>query len=214
MNIFKWLYRNNSSEPKQKFEDTEEGKEFIEKYKSSLEKRKLLNEEWERTTPPEKKAQVKLFKIIFPIFFFIYFAFLFWGFNTNKELYVLGVEFCISFVSLIFFFIKPKFVKYPNCFMMPVIAFGSMILFYVYLGLDYGFNFKAIGKETVDIYSEKEEDFIEKTLKEKPELSMSDFENLEYSKFLLDNNIETKWELKNDYLNHYSDNREPLEKKQ
>ena len=98
--------------------------------------------------------------------------------------------------------------------MMPVIAFGSMILFYVYLGLDYGFNFKAIGKETVDIYSEKEEDFIEKTLKEKPELSMSDFENLEYSKFLLDNNIETKWELKNDYLNHYSDNREPLEKKQ
>lgn len=183
MGLFNWLNRNriNPSDKKQKWEDTDEGKDFMERYKASLEKRKLLKEEWERTTPPDKKEQVKLFQVIFPIFFLGYVAALFWGFKTNKELMVLACTCCISLISLVLFFIKPKFVKYPNCFMMPVIAFGCAAVIYVYLGLEFGFNYKTRGKE----------------------LSMKEFENLDYSKFLADNKIEKKWEPKADCLNHW-----------
>ena len=74
MGLYNWLNRNriNPSDKKQKWEDTDEGKDFMERYKASLEKRKLLKEEWERTTPPEKKEQVKLFQVIFPIFFLLF----------------------------------------------------------------------------------------------------------------------------------------------
>ena len=118
MGLFNWLNRNriNPSDKKQNWEDTDEGKDFTEKYKVGLEKRKLLKEEWERTTPPEKKEQVKLFQVIFPIFFLGYVAALFWGFKTNKELMVLACTCCISLISLVLFFIKPKFVKYPKSY--------------------------------------------------------------------------------------------------
>ena len=87
--------------------------------------------------------------------------------------------------------------------MMPVIAFGCAAVIYVYLGLEFGFNCKTRGKEKVDIFYEKNEnDEIEKTLNERKELSMKEFENLDYSKFLADNKIEKKWEPKADCLNH------------
>ena len=206
MGLFNWLNRNriNPSDKKQKWEDTDEGKDFMERYKASLEKRKLLKEEWERTTPPDKKEQVKLFQVIFPIFFLGYVAALFWGFKTNKELMVLACTCCISLISLVLFFIKPKFVKYPNCFMMPVIAFGCAAVIYVYLGFEFGFNYKTRGKEKVDIFYKKNEtDEIERTLNERKELSIKEFENLDYSKFLADNKIEKKWEPKADCLNHW-----------
>lgn len=206
MKFLNWLNRNkqNPSDKNQKWQETDEGKDFMEKYKTSLEKRKLLKEQWEQTTPPDKKEQVKLFQIIFPIFFLGYVVALYWGFKANKELYVLACECGLSLLSLILFFAKAKFIKYPNCFMMPVIAFGCTTFIYVCLGLQYGFNFKNRGRERVDIFYEKEEaEEIEKILNERKELSMREFENLEYSKFLIDNHIEKKWELKKDYLNHW-----------
>ena len=41
--------------------------------------------------------------------------------------------------------------------MMPVIAFGCAAVIYVYLGLEFGFNYKTRGKEKVDIFYEKNE---------------------------------------------------------
>lgn len=203
MRIINWLNRNKPSGQKTKWEDTEEGKTFVEKYKESLEKRKCMKEEWERTTPPEKKEQVKLFKIIVTVFIFVYLVALFWGFKTNRELYVLLCEACISLLSLIFFFVKPKFVKYPNCFMMPVIALGCMLFMYIQLGTMFGFDMKNRGKENVDIFYEKSEaDEIKDILNEREELSKSDFDNLEYTRFLKDNGFETKNELKKDYENY------------
>lgn len=203
MGIINWFNRNKPSGQKTKWEDTDEGKSFVEKYKESLEKRKRMKEEWERTTPPEKKEQVKLFKIIVTAFILVYLAALFWGFKTNRELYVLLFEACISLISLIFFFIKPKFVKYPNCFMMPVIALGCMLFMYIQLGTMFGFDMKNRGKENVDIFYEKgEADENKDILNERKELSKSDFDNLEYTRFLKDNGFETKKELREDYENY------------
>ena len=178
MRFLKWLNRNEPSDQRQKFEDTDEGKEFIEKYKASCEKRRLLKEEWERTTPQEKKDQVKLFDIIFPIFFFGYLAALIWGLKSEKELYVLCFEGCISLVSLILFFIKPKFVKYPNCFMMPVIAIGAVVFMYFYLEVFFGFS--AFSKQTTDdgINFEKVEK--EETFEIDEELLKSNLDSREY----------------------------------
>lgn len=202
MGILGWLNRNRPSENKPKWEDTEEGKDFIEKYRASMEKRKLLKEEWERTTPPEKKEQVKLFKIIFTPFFLVYIGFLFWGFfKAKNELWVLLAEGCIALVSLILFFVKPKFIKYPNCFMMPVIAFGSTVLFYVYLGLGYGFNPNRRDSLLID-YNKIEKTEIEMQLDDEGELSKSDFENREYTKFLSESKIESEAELEKDFENY------------
>lgn len=188
MGIINWLNRNKPSGQKTNWEDTEEGKAFVEKYKESLEKRKRMKEEWERTTPPEKKEQVKLFEIIVTLFIFVYLSVLFWGFKTNREFYVLLCEACISLLSLILFFIKPKFVKYPNCFMMPVIALGCMLFMYIQLGSIFGFDMRNRGKA----------DENKNILNERKELSKSDFDNLEYTNFLKENGFE--FETKNELI--------------
>lgn len=201
MGFLTWLHRNRPYETRPKWEGTDEGKEFVAKYKADLERRRLLKEAWERTTPPEKKEQVKLFKIILPIFFLGYVAVLFWGFKANKELWGLLCECCLSLVSLIFFFIKPRFVKYPNSFMMPVIAFGGAAFMYIYMGLMFGFDPKTRNKSHVD-YEKIEKNGIEREFDEGEELSKSDFDNLEYTMFLSDNGFETKQELEEDYENY------------
>ena len=102
MRFLKWLNRNKPSDQRQKFEDTDEGKEFIEKYKASCEKRRLLKEEWERTTPQEKKDQVKLFDIIFPIFFFGYLTTILFNILTHSSnLYLYG---CLLQIGILYLF--------------------------------------------------------------------------------------------------------------
>lgn len=139
MKLFRWLKRNDYDK-KLSWEETAEGKAFCEKYKESAIRRAKENEAWERDTPVERKIQVKLFKIFFTIFFILYSLLLIWGFNIGKELWFLLGELILSLISLCMFFCKPKKVKYPNCFMMPVIAFGCVVLIYVYMGLTWGFN--------------------------------------------------------------------------
>lgn len=147
--FFNWLNRNNTVYTNAKWEDTEEGRRFYEKCLSNAEKRAREKEEWERTTPPERKEQVKLFKIFFTFFLFLYAGLLLWGFKTGNEIWVLLGECVFSGISLALFFMKPKFVKYPNCFMMPVIAMGCIVLVYAYMGVGLGFNPNARKNKTI-----------------------------------------------------------------
>lgn len=140
MSIFDWLNRNRIKYTSEKWEDTEEGKRFYEKCLSDSKKRLREKEEWERTVSPENRLQLRLFKIFFTIFLFLYAGFLFWGFKARKELCVLLGEFILSGISLGLFFLKPKCVRFPNCFMMPVIAMGCSVFLYVYMGFSFGFN--------------------------------------------------------------------------
>lgn len=170
-----------------RWEDSEAGKQFKEKCIQDAIRRKEENEKWERETPPERKEQYKLFKIFFTIFFLSYFVFLVCGFLYYKELFVLLCEFIFSMISLLLFFIKPKKVKYPNCFMMPVIAFGCTILMYISLGVSiFGFNPKIRSEyyktfkqtqNTEDVLNyEKKESEIKFSI-ELPELFGPDFIN-------------------------------------
>ena len=133
-----WFFNKKSEQ--NKWEDTENGKRFSLKYSADFERRIKEKEEWEKNTPPEIKEQVKLFKIFFTLFFIPFGFILMFAFDRQKELIALFAFFIIALVSFLFFLIKPKKIKYPNCFMMPVIAFGCICLFYFFLGFKYGFN--------------------------------------------------------------------------
>lgn len=139
MKILEWLNRNRNTSISE-WENTEEGRRFYQKCLSDAEKRRFEKEEWERTVPPEKKEQAKLFKILFTLFFALYTVLLHFGFKTGSELWVLAGEGIFSGISLALFFIKPRHVKYPSCFMMPVVAMGCVSLFYFYMGFHFGFN--------------------------------------------------------------------------
>lgn len=209
MDLLKFLFRNKTDKDTP-WEETTKGKEFAEKVRLEAEERARKNEEWERTVPPERKAQYKLFKIFFTIFFLLFVALLIYGFYSKLALIFLGCEFIFAGISLIFFFIKPKFVKYPNCFMMPVIAFGCSALFFVFLGFQYGFSssfdknmfcknkIKDGAKVEINLEnSDKEKMFFE---------DEKDFNDSEYTKFLRENNLENSEELKNDYMEYRRDN--------
>lgn len=139
MGLMKFLFRNKTDK-NIPWEETKRGKEFSEKMRVEAEERARKNAEWENTVPPERKEQYKLFKIFFTIFFGLFVALLWFGFYTKLALIFLGGECLIAALSLVLFFVKPKFVKYPNCFMMPVIAFGCSALFFIYLGVQFGFD--------------------------------------------------------------------------
>ena len=140
MNILNWFNRNKK-DYSTNWEETENGKRFYQECLSNAEKRRLEKEIWERTTPYEKKYQVKLFKIFVTFFSITYTVLLYIGFKMGNELWILLGEFLLSGFSLLLFFIKPKFIKYPNCFLMPVIAFALIIFLYLYMGFYlFGFN--------------------------------------------------------------------------
>jgi len=122
------------------FEETQRGKAIFEKMKKDAAERARKDEEWERTVTPERKEQARLFKIIFAPVFTVYVGLLFYGYHTGLALVFLGAEFILTLASIAFFFIRPKFVKYPNCFMMPVVAFGCALMFFVYFGGMFGFS--------------------------------------------------------------------------
>lgn len=182
----------NKNKNNVRWEDTDAGKEFKEKCIQDAIHRREENERWERETPIERKEQYKLFKIFFSIFFLSYFIILVFGFLYFKELFVLLGEFIFSIISLILFFIKPKKIKYPNCFMMPVIAFGCTLLMYISLGVSiFGFNpktrneyFNSFNTQNNTIIKDSDINFSI----EMPELFVPDF--LNENNYLKHNNIE------------------------
>ena len=187
MKLFGFLKRN-VDEFQKPWEETKAGKDFYEKtYRDAL-RRQEENEEWEKKTPPERKEQVKYFKIIITACTLIYAAALYAGFIYMKELLVLLVEGCIALVCFLLYKIKPRAVKYPNCFMMPVIAFLFMILFSIYL-------YFAIGK---NIRERQEELGRSQSIENKEDLD--DFMNDSYSRWLKENEIETAVELEQDFM--------------
>lgn len=139
MSLIEYIF-NRKKESFVPFEETQRGKAVIEKMKEDAAERARKNEEWERTVSPERKEQAKLFKIIFTPVFTVYVGLLFYGYHKGLALLLLGAELFLSLVSLTLFFVKPKFVKYPNCFMMPVVAFGCALMFFVYFGGMFGFS--------------------------------------------------------------------------
>lgn len=122
------------------FEETQRGKAIFEKMKEAAAERARKDEEWERTVSTERKKQARLLKIVFAPVFTVYVGLLFYGYHTGLALVFLGAEFILSLASIAFFFIRPKFVKYPSCFMMPAVAFGCALLFFVYFGGMFGFS--------------------------------------------------------------------------
>lgn len=178
MSIFSWFKRNeHKSLSAEEWAETELGKRFVE----DVEMRRLEKYEWEKNVPQDRKDQVKLFKIFFSIFFGIYFVALFAGFKKGCPLAVFGIETLVSCLGFVLFKVKPKKVKYPNCFMMPVLASFCMFFLYVYLAAGFfGYWFKKPAPAAE----------LEKI--EKPDgrlLSEKEFSELEYSKFLKDNNV-------------------------
>lgn len=194
MNIFSWFRRNESKKlSAEEWSQTERGKKFV----TDIEQRQLKKEEWEKTVPPERKEQVKLFKIFFSLCFGIYLVALIFGFLKGFPLIVLGSEFIISIVSFMLFKIKPRKIKYPNCFMMPVIAIFCTSLIYVSLAVDF-FGYwvkKPVLKNDNSSTTSSENSKI---------LSKDEFENLDYSKFLKDNDVLDSDELSENYEEYRS----------
>ena len=56
MDLLKFLFRNKTDKDTP-WEETTKGKEFAEKVRLEAEERARKNEEWERTVPPERKAE-------------------------------------------------------------------------------------------------------------------------------------------------------------
>lgn len=178
MSIFSWFKRNEHKNlSAEEWAETERGKRFV----KDVERRKLEKHEWEKNVPQDRKEQVRLFKIFFSIFFGIYFIALFLGFKKGFPLVVFGIETLVSCAGFILFKVKPKKVKYPNCFMMPALATFCMFFLYIYLAAGFfGYWFKKPVPATE----------LERT--EEPDgklLSKKEFNELEYSKFLKDNNV-------------------------
>lgn len=193
MSIFSWFKRNESKRlSPEEWSQTERGKKFV----ADIKQRQLKKEEWEKTVSPERKEQVKLFKIFFSLCFGIYLVALIFGFIKGFPLVILGCEIIISIVSFVLFKIKPKKVKYPNCFMMPVIAIFCTSLIYVSLAVDFfGYWVKKPAKKNDKTTTFSENSKI---------LSKDEFENLDYSKFLKDNDVIDSDELSEDYEEYRS----------
>lgn len=209
MGLLEFLFRNKTDK-NIPWEETAKGKEFAEKMRIEAEERARKNEEWERTVPPERKEQVKLFKIFFSIFFIGFFILLWCGFFTKLALVFLCCEFIFAMLSLALFFIKPKFVKYPNCFMMPVIAFCCSAVMFVFLCSMYGFS-ASFDKEMFS-KNKNPETVIEKT---EEEISSGagvnaedekDFLESDYAAFLIENGLVDSQELKKDYMEYRRNN--------
>lgn len=190
------LFFNRRNENKVNWEDTKEGKAFAEKVKLDAERRAREKIEWEMNVPQEKKEQVKLFKIIITICTVIFAAFLFAGFMHKKELIVLSIEGAIALMSFILYKIKPKFVKYPNCFMMPVITFFFMLLFSVYLYFTFGKPIRDAEKEKQRIEAENNQN------------GLNEFSNSEYSSFLKENGLQTDDEIEEAYYKNLKEKEE------
>ncbi len=215
MGLLEFFFRNkNNGVP---YEETPRGKEFAEKMRIEAEERARKNEEWERTVPPERKEQVKLFKIFFSIFFIGFFILLWYGFFKRLALVFLAGGFIFAMLSLALFFIKPKFVKYPNCFMMPVLAFACDAVMFVFLGFQHGFS-ASFDKEMFS-KNRTTETVIEKTEEELQDLKVpegedsevlfkdeKDFLESDYAEFLIDNCLEDSEELKKDYMEYRRNN--------
>lgn len=188
------LFSNSNNSYKQWCESPR-GKKFMERVRFDAEENARNNAEWEANTPPEKKEQVKLFKIIVtPILLFFGIAD-FFSMMIYKFPFIFAAELIIALIGFILFKKNPFKVKYPNCFFMAPVAFFASCLFSIYLCISC-FNFK----QAVMI---KQPDAETETIVENIEIenmSEHDFLNRDYSKWLKDNNFETSEELSSDYI--------------
>lgn len=113
---------------------TEHGKKFMKECELAAEAGRKKQEEFQAKIIPERAVQLKWFKLFFVIFFLGYILSFFIGIGFNLNVKVIFYSDCaISLISLILFFVKPKFIKFPNCFVMPVIAFFSVLVFLCFL---------------------------------------------------------------------------------
>ena len=127
MGLIQFLKRNETDK-NTPWEETPAGKKFSAKIQEEALQRQREKEYIELTVPAEKREQVMLFKIIMTPFAVVFFIAAFFAMRKGILLWVLLIEAGISLVSLALFFIKPKFVKYPNCFMMPLLAFACVAM--------------------------------------------------------------------------------------
>lgn len=195
MTLLGFLFRNKKKEDVP-WEETKAGKVFYEKSLQEAIKRKEEKEEWERNTPPDRKEQVKYFKIIITIFTLGFAAAVYVGFMYMKELQVLAAEGLIALASFVLYKVKPKRIKYPNCFMMPVIAFAFMLLFSVYVYFSMGQYVREAYRESL----KEQESSLEEPAEETDEGSDGSDNTAmnDYAKWLSEQNIETAEEIKED----------------
>lgn len=171
---------------------TERGKSFNEKMKKIAEQNAKNKEEYEKNTPPEKKEQVKLFKKIFTPVFIVFAIAMYWAFYSYKVIPVYVCEVVIAAASFVLFKRPPKKVKYPNCFMMPVIALFCSTLFSLYLCTNFGFD------RVIKFAPEKVTE-IEVVEEEPPFKSMVDFFESDYTQWIEESGIQSREELESDF---------------
>lgn len=97
--------------------------EMVEKIKA--------NKEFIQSLPPEKQMEYKLFKIVFSIFMIVFYLLAWFAYERGfiKTLVpALIIEGVITLVSFIIWKVKPKIIKYPSVFAMPLIAYGLTLL--------------------------------------------------------------------------------------
>lgn len=189
MSIFSWFKRNEykSLSPEERAE-IEREKRRRKRFVKDVERRKLKK---------YGKEQVKLFKIFFSIFFGIYFIALLIGFKKGFPLVVFGIEALVSCAGFLLFKVKPKKVKYPVCFLMPALVTFCILFLYIYLAI--GFFGYWIKKPVPTTELERIEEPYGKLLSEK------EFNELEYSKFLKDNNVMDNNDLTESYEEYRRD---------
>ena len=121
-----WFKKNDTE-----WEDTRFGKKFMNRLEIIAEENERKKREFEEKTPPERMEQYKLFKKIFPFYFFAFsLSLLFTPISWWK--WVIPIQIGIVLINLLFFF-KPylnpiKKVKYKSVYMMALIAFFSSLI--------------------------------------------------------------------------------------
>lgn len=188
--------------------ETPRGKAFNEKMRLAAEENARKKEEWERNIPPEKKEQVKLFKIIIVPLFLSFAVSDWWGMKHFKFPYVFGIQLLIALIGFILFKKNPFKVKYPNCFFMAPVALFMSFMFSFYLCIsEFGLKQAVLIKPPVEVIetsgdaSEKLSETPDLAYLESSEIDISelDFYSREYSQWLIENNRETSEELVSDY---------------
>lgn len=192
MKLFK---RNNQSYDQ--WCESPQGKKFLDKIQLAAEESARKKAEWEANVQPDKKEQVKLFKIIITPLFIIFAAADYFSLKYFKFPIVFSVEIIIGLIGFILFKKNPIKIKYPNCFMMAPIALFFSLLFSVYLCVSiFGFKQALMIKQPITVLSEPVNEV----------MSELDFLNRDYSQWLKENNFETSEELTSDYKKYRYEN--------
>lgn len=171
----------------EKWQESSQGKSFKERIEKSIEEYKIKEEELYANADPDKLIQAKLFKIIIVPVFIIYCIAVFVGYKFYKIPFVFLGMTVITCICLLLFYKPPKFIKYKNCFLMPVFAFIMTIFMTIFIAQT-NRDFKRL--------------FL---IKEKTQTSnvsfqtKEEFDNYGYTQWLKENKIQSEFELNQDY---------------